>query len=1428
METLIREGNGEIVNRIIGEFCKRIQEVILSPNAHADQRLAILCLIDALAVLRRSSTLQDANSATDLPKFLHLLHMELSSRRSEPEVTEEAAKILARLVTSSSLLATSAELIETELSAATRSLCENDQNCFASVCVSLRIIQLLLSSSALTPHYSGFLEGIWNAISSPRPLPVLRERAAELLSIFLGVKSEAVNTGNSIHLTPSPPPLPIQLQFRQRALQQISLLLSANSSSIGSLHGAILIANILQAKSEDPLSEEVIESFFKLTNHKEPLIRSAAIKLFPCLLRSIDSGLLGRWIHSLLEMISGKKERIPALKALSATVLNQSPSNIEPFMDAIVPSLKTIFLQHRNSRNRDLSDLNAALDCVAQLSVSLKSAFKRALLLHLLPSLLAPNPSSSSTLSSTSSATSSTSPHSLLWPEFIDALARITSALPEAIVFCEDVLLAECKSVLLAAPETVEIDRLVVAIKCLSRFPFTECILAGPIGARLMQVFLNDPRSPLIRAEAAECLMYKCRELKLEKGVPRGRHIADGIDSGDKDFINEITAQNNSNSPYNSPFFKFNSSNCFKIRAPYPGANAMACCPLTKWMVRGVVAAIATRMVADEDPFVGARIMNILGGADDECFAAILAHPDCIRPLVTFMASNNAPLGQRVQAARILGQVATINPATLLPSFRRLLLQYLSEIECLPVAGETESLNEEATPADDACPRFCSARLLQVILDWPSSLVIPYVQALQRALLPRLRNPSVELIECFLGSLGRLVQISPEEFGNQTVLTGLLRVLLDLIADQGSLRKRRAGLEALSKLLTFINRSQLGGAEVAREILGGILGVLRGEADSGVRREALRVVGILGAIDPYLESIGSASGSVVGSDNKSVMGNPSEIANSTARLPSEEYFAGVAVEALLKLLKDSSLSVHHVSATQALVYLFKTLGSRAQVFLPSVMPVMLSLLNGQNGIITTSNTTSTTATTTTTNTNSPSASSNEFFYHQLAGMIAVVGVYIRPWIDGDGLLISLMVAELSSGSSLALLEATKTAAILHLIDVCAQALKGEFRTQIPRLLPLLLQLLQVRPFTSATSNLTNTVAMLSLQKALQTLAILGPHLGDYAGVIGDTLVGLLRSGARGRANHPLELRCMTLRVTTSICTNVAAVADNPAVLQSLAAILRDDSEPSAVHALCMDGVMVLALAQGHDFFRFLPALAPLIARRQGPRHMAFFDRLMAAKESLNSPAKIAELTAECFRVIEGQLSDLTVSGVGSGVSVVNSGMQSNHHHHQSHQSSNTTTNFSTLAWKLPDGPGREEWLEWLRRLGLELLRESPSPSLRACASLASVYHPLGRELFNPAFASVFPELSGEGQSLVIQSLQAALMSPIIPGEVVQAVLNVAEFMERAERPLPIDFQVLGTHAARYHAFAKALYYKEQELLGEAGLDGGQEKEGTSK
>lgn len=74
------------------------------------------------------------------------------------------------------------------------------------------------------------------------------------------------------------------------------------------------------------------------------------------------------------------------------------------------------------------------------------------------------------------------------------------------------------------------------------------------------------------------------------------------------------------------------------------------------------------------------------------------------------------------------------------------------------------------------------------------------------------------------------------------------------------------------------------------------------------------------------------------------------------------------------------------------------------------------------------------------------------------------------------------------------------------------------------------------------------------------------------------------------------------------------------------------------------------------------------------------------------------------------------------------------------------------SWDVSQRSTAADWNEWLRRLNVDLLKESPSPALRSCSALAQAYTPLARDLFHAAFVSCWHELSEQYQDSLVSTL----------------------------------------------------------------------------
>jgi FKBP12-rapamycin complex-associated protein len=62
------------------------------------------------------------------------------------------------------------------------------------------------------------------------------------------------------------------------------------------------------------------------------------------------------------------------------------------------------------------------------------------------------------------------------------------------------------------------------------------------------------------------------------------------------------------------------------------------------------------------------------------------------------------------------------------------------------------------------------------------------------------------------------------------------------------------------------------------------------------------------------------------------------------------------------------------------------------------------------------------------------------------------------------------------------------------------------------------------------------------------------------------------------------------------------------------------------------------------------------------------------------------------------------------------------------------------AWEASQRSTKEDWMEWMRVFAIELLKESPSPALRACSILAQKYDILVTSLLTPLIRLIIPTL----------------------------------------------------------------------------------------
>ncbi|KAJ7779782.1 phosphatidylinositol 3-kinase [Mycena metata] len=719
--------------------------------------------------------------------------------------------------------------------------------------------------------------------------------------------------------------------------------------------------------------------------------------------------------------------------------------------------------------------------------------------------------------------------------------------------------------------------------------------------------------------------------------------------------------------------------------------------------------------IADPDP----AIRNIVLGSLSEQFDRRLSQAENVRSL--FIALNDEVFENRVTAATLIGRMARHNPAYVMPSLRKTLIQLLTEWEY-----STDPLRREE-----------SIQLLTALVINTQRLIRPYALPMLGVLLQKVNTAAISAST--LTCLGALASVGGEDAKPYIgqVMPALMAGLEDV-----SLKKRETALSALGRvcsstgyvvtpLVEYPGLLPLLGRILRADGMGQATGRAGGEA---MKREVVKVLGILGAMDPYRSK--KIMEDEMGHDASMVGLNPIPL-TSSAPITSmgtspDEYFQTVVVSALLRVLKDSALSGYHHTVIEAIMSIFKTQGLKCVGSLPQIIPAFAAV----------------------TRISAPRL--QEFHLQQLAILVGIIKHHVRnfaPEILG-------LVTELWGNSTL-------QTPIVALIEAVGTALAAELKPFLPTLLPLLLKVFSVDGELSDKRMATQI-------KTLDVFHTFGANIEEYLHLVIPIIVATAES-----THGSVALRKKAILTVNSLSSVVNFSDHASRIVHPLMRIL--DHGVNELRVAVLDTMCSLAAQLGADFVVFVPTINKCLVRR--PIAHPGYDR--AVSQLFNG---------------EGQVYEPNVSTPSDSIAVM--------------EAAKLTVNQIQLkqAWDTAQVNTRQDWIDWIHRLGVELIKQSPSHALRACITLVETQSPLAKELFNTAFLSCWSELYEQYQDNLVQSLEIALTSPTTPSEVSCCLLDLCEFMEREAKPLPINHGTLGESSVRFLEYAKALHYKELEFF----------------
>jgi len=729
-------------------------------------------------------------------------------------------------------------------------------------------------------------------------------------------------------------------------------------------------------------------------------------------------------------------------------------------------------------------------------------------------------------------------------------------------------------------------------------------------------------------------------------------------------------------------------------------------------VVSDVIEKLLTVAVADPDPSIRQIVLQEL----DQRFDRHLSKAENVRTL--FLTLNDEIFGVREAAMTIIGRLTSANPAYVYPSLRKVLVQLLTEIQYS---------NSSKNKREGAC-------LISHLINSSSKLIKPYVDPMVRVLLPKARDTDPDVASATLKAIGDLSTVGADEMSQY--IPELMKVIIDSLQDLSSEMKRMAALKALGQLASSSGYVIDPYTEYP-ELLAILVTIIRDGERGELRHETIRLMGILGALDPYKHQVMEQS------PESNLIQESQQVNDVTLIMrgitPShEDYYPTVVINTLMGMLKEPTLAQFHYAVVEAVMAIYKTMGLKCVGFLGQVVPGILLVIRSASGNI-------------------------DGYFNHLSTLVRIVRQHIRPHLPEILNVVQDYWMDHPQYQPM----------MLSLIESIADSLEGEFKIYLADVLPLMLGALERRDRRTS-------------ERVLHAFLVFGSSAEEYMHLIIPVVVRIFGKPTADKEKE-IPLKRMAIETIGKLSRHVNISEFASQIIHPLSRVLAStDAElkPTALDTLC-----ALIFQLGPDYIHFIPTVNKILVRHKVP-HTNY--SLIVSKLQKGEPLPQDLSPDELYRRDVAETEDLQVSTKKPAVN-------------QQHLKT---------AWEANSKSTKEDWQEWIRRFSIELLRESPQQALRACQNLATVYTPLARSLFNSAFVSCWTELYDQYQEELVRSIEIALTSPHIPPEILQILLNLAEFMEHDDKALLIDVRTLGMYAGKCHAFAKALHYKEIEFNAE--------------
>ncbi|KAI1764494.1 FAT-domain-containing protein [Hypoxylon sp. FL1150] len=540
-------------------------------------------------------------------------------------------------------------------------------------------------------------------------------------------------------------------------------------------------------------------------------------------------------------------------------------------------------------------------------------------------------------------------------------------------------------------------------------------------------------------------------------------------------------------------------------------------------VVGDVIEKLLTVGVSDPESSIRRTVLAAL----DERFDPHLAKAENIRTL--FFALNDEAFEIREVAISIIGRLARYNPAYVIPSLRKTLIQMLTELEFSDAARNKEE----------------SARLLSHLVQNAQGLIKPYVEPMISVLLPKANDTNHAVAATILKAIGELATVGGEDM--LPYKDRLMPIIIQALQDQSSNVKREAALHTLGQLASnsgYVIDPYL----EYPELLDLLQHIIRTEPQRGpLRQETIKLMGILGALDPYRHQ--QVEERAPDAKRRVESNRMTDISlMMTGLTPSnKEYYPTVVINALLNILKDTSLVSHHAAVIEAIMNIFRTLGLECVSFLDRIIPEFLRVIR-----------------------DSP-INRVESYFNQLATLVSIVRQHIRNYLPE---IIDTLSKFWDAPASL-------LSTILSLVEAISRSLEGEFKIYLAGLLPWMLGTLEK----------DTTTKRIPSEKVLHAFLVFGSSSEEYMHLIIPVIVRTFE-----KQSQPTFLRKSAIETIGKISRQVNLNDYAAKIIHPLTRILAGGEVSLRVTAL--DTLCALIQQLGRDYLHFMSTVTKALQVHQ--------------------------------------------------------------------------------------------------------------------------------------------------------------------------------------------------------------------------------------